>query len=206
MVLPLALLVGDNVRRIRTSKRATQRDVAAALTGLGLPWTSTRVAKLESGDVAPTLPTLLFVATALDRIPGEERVSVADLVHAGAGETVTLGEGVEVPAVDIEKVLRGHPAGRLGEHRPYPPPEYREPPRKYGDFPPVDRRVASEMGLSREAMIATTRELWGHGFGAERDRRIAEQRLPEGAKKSVTIALREELRGYLSTRSRVSES
>jgi transcriptional regulator with XRE-family HTH domain len=192
--LPLALLVGDNVRRIRTSKGMTQRDVAETLTSLGLVWTSTRVAKLEAGDVAPTLPTLLFVAAALDQIPGEERVSMADLVHAGAGAKVILGEGVEVPAADIETVLRGQPAGRLGEHRPYPQPEFREPPRNYGDFPPVDRRVALELGLSRAAMVALTRKLWGHGLGVERDRRIKEQGLAEGEKKRMTGVLRVELR------------
>jgi transcriptional regulator with XRE-family HTH domain len=193
MAAPLALLVGDNVRRIRTIKGATQRQVATLLTELGLPWTSTRVAKLEAGDVAPSLPTLVFVAAALDRLPGEERVSVVDLVRAGRGDQVALSEGVEVPSQYLVDVLRGLPAGGLAEYRPCPPPEYREPPRNYGDFPPMDRRVAKDLGIGRDTMLALTRELWGHGLGVERDRRIAEHGLPESAKKRITTALREEL-------------
>jgi transcriptional regulator with XRE-family HTH domain len=197
MALLVPRLIGDNAREIRVSAGATQRDVAAALTGLGLPWTSNRVAKMESGDFAPTLQTLVFIAAALDALASGS-VTLSDLVSAPEGVDVILTTRTVVPARYLSEVLRGRPAGALSEHRPCPPPASREPhKRNYGEYTPADRRVAGELGLSRPEMLRLARGLWGRSLSAERDRRIGDREVSRVEKSRTTALLREEMREAL---------
>lgn len=170
--LPLAQVIGQNAKRLRTEAGATQQQVAAALVHLGLPWGSGRVAALEAGDVSPTLPTLVLVAAALDGLlPPRRSVTLVDLLtHDGRIGLVT---GVEVPSAALVGVVRGGAAGVLAEYRrPFTTARgsaqelsARE---TYGR---TEQRAAAELGLDRARMIQLSTALWGRNLAEERDAR-----------------------------------
>jgi hypothetical protein len=193
--------MGGNARRIRVDVlRATQVAVADACVRVGLGWGFRRVAQLESGQVAASLPTLFLLAAALDSLtPPQRPITVADLIaHDGA---VHLAPGIDVPGSTLVGVLRG---GRAQNLLPFATPfatpfedpgtdtQVRE--RARAGYGRADARVARELGLNQGAMVSATTALWGHGLEAERNRRAAESSTTSRVGLSrITAALRDEL-------------
>lgn len=174
-VATLSQVVGANCRRIRLGLGATQSQVAAACVQTGLVWGHRRVAQLEAGEAAATLPTLLRLAAALDVIAGGTTVSVVDLLRWDG--LVVLADGETVPGELLAAVVTGTAtAGTLAAHL-HPADTGEGGPdgrlRARSGWGRADERAARRLGLNREAMIALTHHLWGQGLEAERDRRAA---------------------------------
>lgn len=176
-------LVGTNVRRIRTEAGATQTDLARQMVELGVPWVPSRVSQLESGEASPTLPLMMLLAAALDRL-SETEVTVADLLSSE--DLIELASGVRVPRSVVVEILAGRAAGALWTYRRdwNPPPSCDgwpiNPPgvdpredEAYARFTRADERAAKAVGVDRRTMVRLAVRLWGHNLSAERDRLAA---------------------------------
>ena len=196
---PIAQVIGGNARRIRVEVlRTTQVAVADACVRVGLGWGFRRVAQLESGQVAASLPTLFLLAAALDSLtPPQRPITVADLIsHDGS---VHLAPGIDVPGSTLVGVIRG---GRAQNLLPFANPfedpgtdtDTRVRERARAGYGRADARVARELGLNQGAMVAATAELWGHGLEVERNRRAAETGTTSRVGLArITATLRDEL-------------
>ncbi len=162
----------------------------------GLPWTAVRVAQFERGDAAPTLPTLLLVAVALDSVtPPRQRVTLADLVAVEG--SVSLAPGVWVPGAALAAVIRGGPASALMSDAIQVAVAGQSAAELSADaeWTRADAKVATELGIDRYTMTKAAAHLWGRSLSAERDARATNAR----TKGLVTVALTEELRGELAS-------
>src|SRR5258705_3015605 len=61
----LAVVIGDNCRRIRTTLGVTQNELARYAPDMGLRWTASKAGDFEAGRTSPTLATVLTVTLAL---------------------------------------------------------------------------------------------------------------------------------------------
>jgi hypothetical protein len=198
---PIAQVIGGNARRIRVEVlRTTQVAVADACVRVGLGWGFRRVAQLEAGQVAASLPTLFLLAAALDSLTTPPMaVTVVDLIaHDGR---VHLAPGTEVPGPTLVGVLRG---GRAQNLLPFASPfedpgtDARVRERARVDYGRADARVARELGIGQDAMVAATAALWGQGLEVERNHRAAETGTTSRVGLArITAALRDELRSHL---------
>lgn len=196
----LSQVIGSNARRIRTEAGATQRQVAAEMVQLGLPWSSGRVAQCEAGDAAPTIPTLVLLAAALDNLtPARRAVTPVDLL--ASHEPIGLIPGVSVPGSVLVGILRGGGGSALTPYRrPYAVAGESAAELETRDtYGRTEERVAKELGVGKAMMVKSSALLWGHNLSVERDRRAAELGSPVSrvAKSRITAALREELAALL---------
>lgn len=162
----------------------------------GLPWTAVRVAQFERGDVAPTLPTLLLVACALDAVtPARQRVTLADLVAVEG--SVGLAPGVWVPGAALAAVIRGGPAAALMSDAIQVALAGQSAAELAADaeWTRADAKVAKELGIDRYVMTKAAAQLWGRSLSAERDARATNAR----TKGLVTTELRQELERELES-------
>jgi len=207
--LRLPQLIGTNTARLRGDAKATQQQLADAVTKVGLPWTRFHVSRWERGAVeaGATLPQLVVVAAALDTLPGRvAAVTVADLlepIDENDDRHVLLVDHLAVPPAQLAAVLRGSPAGVLSAHSHDVVHEVVEDddlglPAGRAGYRAVDRRVARSLGLSDSEMIALSHRVWGVYLDQERQDRIqrsdAQTREERAA---VTAMLRDELRDKL---------
>jgi transcriptional regulator with XRE-family HTH domain len=201
--VPLSQVIGDNCRRIRLREGRTQGDVAAACVRVGLGWGYRRVAQLEAGGVAPTVPTLLRLTAALDSL-GIEPVTLADLLASEAPVRLSddaAGQEAIPGELMLSMLTWGRGQDLLPHLRPFPVDE-KETTRKErarSDYGRADERAAKEVGLRRPEMVAITHSLWGHGLETERERRAAESDIGQNraARAWITTALRNELQAEL---------
>lgn len=194
-VRELRLIVGANARRLRVEVvGATQADVARELVRLGVQWSPARVAQLEAGGSAPTLPILLLVAAALDRLmPVGGAVTLTDLLVGADG--IQLAPGVVVPTSVITEVVHGEPARALfGFHVPTAGADTAAVMEAQASYTRTDERAAAELGLSRADMVIGAVGLWGHSLSVERDLRATAGGITSRVGKArLTTELREEL-------------
>ena len=88
-VSPVALQVGQNVRRLRQERGVTLSELAASA-GISLPMLS----RLEKGDVSPSLETLAALAEALGTGPAS--LLKDEVAQQSDAHLVPRGEGLEV--------------------------------------------------------------------------------------------------------------
>lgn len=199
-------VIGMNVRRIRLEGGWTQDNVASACRWVGLRGSGSRIAQIESGDIAPTLPNLLRLAAALDSLGGE--VGIHDLLRWDGPIQVADNPSETIRGEDLLAILAGASAGRIfGQLSPSDRDDREPVPALPFDmvrgFGRADDRVARQLGLRKHQMQELTHALWGRGLEAERDRRVSEsehehdRRVARGV---VTAELREELRTELNRR------
>jgi len=202
--VPLARLVGTNLQRLRHDAGATQKQLAAAVTRRGLPWTVGHVSRAERGLWSPDPVQLLMLAAALDGLlGGRAPVTVADLFAAGEpAAEVALTDTAAVPAAAIVEILRGGAAGPL-----LPEGAQEETARvpvrgRRRGYAAVDRRVAAELGLDAETMLAASRAAWGRSLSEERAARIARISAVRGVELSTSdkAAVTAELKDALTRR------
>lgn len=200
---PMKLLVGRNARRLRRDGHTTQRQMAEALTQLGLRWSTTRYAQLEAGEVTITVPVLLLLAAAFGRIRPGVRLSDLLAVDDTEGEEwVELTPECAAPAEAVARILaEGSPPEELARHAivreqvPAPEQEGAE-----DGYTHADWRVARQLGLGKAAMLALSRELWGRSLTQERDRRLGEHPTSLVERSRMTAELRGQLAEELSRR------
>lgn len=202
---PLVVVVGANVRRIRSEILGVTHDqLAREVTALGFPWSYLRAAAFERGDVTPSLATYLIVCAALDRLAQPAlRVTLADLVVSDT--PIKLAEGVVIDRDGVRDALAGTPPATLFADTPVTPPRFALAGRSDAEvataagYARADVQTATALGLDRDSMVKACASLWGRSLTAERDARAgaAPSRRQLGI---ITSELREELSAYLDTR------
>ncbi|MBN7371104.1 helix-turn-helix domain-containing protein [Mycobacteroides abscessus] len=162
--LPLDQAVGERVRSLREAAQATRDDLARAVQRAGMRWDAGRVAHMEQGRVAATIPTLIGVAQALSEVTGRAIV-FADLMP-GSG-VVSFADGRTVSAASLRKVFAGEPVPR-----PEVPVigNITDPTLEPG-WGKVDDRLVADLDIAPEVVRAATRELYGRTATQERDAR-----------------------------------
>ena len=64
--LPLQLVIGENVKRVRRERQMLQEEVAAAARNAGLKWTAVTLTQIENGNRSISAEELLLLAVILD--------------------------------------------------------------------------------------------------------------------------------------------
>ncbi len=197
-VEPLAVAVGRNCRRLRTSAGLTQNELAKHGRDVGLRWTASKVGDFEAGRTNPTFATIIAATSALSAATRSD-VHLADLVLSDAYVLVTdkldptgdalaailqgrrtwdslvrreVGHFAATP-VDLSALLASI-GERRGDFERYP---------QFCDVTTADllqllrrrgldeRRVAKRLGISDDVLAAASWTLWRQSFSEERDER-----------------------------------
>jgi len=186
-------IIGRNAKALRIAAGATAEDVAREVRNLGLNWGTARVSALESGQVAPSLPTVFALVHALTTITGST-VTVPMLLNSDAYVEVgsvgirssTFGEvfngtprtlRVKDFADASERIKRAHSQFDKNRADIAALPE-RLQSIDLGKFATVEaaagdaeRKLASSLGVPKSHVLAAITYLWDGPFIDERDRR-----------------------------------
>jgi transcriptional regulator with XRE-family HTH domain len=197
---PLAAVVGENCKRLRTQAGITQDELAQSARLCGLRWRASSVGDFEAGRSAPTLATVITVAVALQMTVEDfqraGRITIGDLVTFDGKVRVTPEllvpgstlaqwlagavtspppaiEALEAALTGAEEVMRGADGvlARSGL---------------------AEHRTAKGLSIDAESLALKSFELWGRTFTEERDHRAG----PDANKQKrgqVARALRAEL-------------
>lgn len=186
----LAVVVGQNCKRIRSASGVTQNMLAKDARNNGLRWTASKVGDFESGRTAPTFATVLSLSIALSHATGTN-VTLADLVRFDG--FVKFNDERKVPGRKVVDALRGKPWQLTAEDAGIPIDDVKvvladafhrsaERPARYGDLLIEDRalverrsgldeeRLAKRLGIHQTRLAESSLYLWGHSFSDERDR------------------------------------
>lgn len=167
-------VVGENLKKIRATRRLTQPQLAAYLARSGLPWKRTQIADLER-DRRETidLGTLAMLAAALDTplarfFEGDGDVMLTPRAEYGEyGATASRDEirkwlGNRVPELTVQGTSSVSAAMKHWAWKG------REIPAE------VDIALAEKLGVDPWRVIHAAEQLWGGSMTEERDRRTAE--------------------------------
>jgi transcriptional regulator with XRE-family HTH domain len=203
----LPQVIGHNVRRIRLERRLTQDAIAAACRGSGLRGAGSRIAQIEAGDIAPTLPNVVRLAAALSALGGA--VTLPDLLQSEGAIQLADDPDELVTSDQLVAFLAGWPADDIGAYLRAVPDADAPRPGPLTPLPPgvsgwgrADERTGRQLGLRKRAMQELTRSVWGWGLEAERERRVNETGRARGA---ITAELKEELVAELERRQAAKE-
>ncbi len=156
--------MGSRVRDLREGAGASRDDLARAAQRAGLNWDARRVAHLEQGRVAASIPTLVGLSSALAEISGQT-VTVPDLMPLEGD--IELAKGRSIRASNLRGALAG---------RPVEPPVIGNitDPRLEPGWGKVDDRLVADLGTVPEIVRLATRELYGRTATQERDDRAGQ--------------------------------
>ena len=203
----LPQVIGHNVRRIRLERRLPQEAVAAACRAKGLRGTGSRIAQIEAGDIAPTLPNVVRLAAALSTLGGA--VTLSDLLQSEGAIQLADDPDELVTGDQFVAFLAGWPADDIGAYLRAVPDADAPRPAPLTPLPPgvsgwgrADERTSRQLGLRKRAMQELTRSVWGWGLEAERERRVTETGRARGV---ITAELKEELMTELERRRAAEE-
>lgn len=164
--VPLGVVVGENVQRIRKARDLTQDDAAMRVRAAGLMWSRSGIAALESGQREDiTVSALLLVAAAFDVRPvdlvaGDGRVRLTDQATASRAWL----RDYLVDGRTRESLARGASAARaLTASIPGERVSFK-----------ADAELAQRLGLRAEQVYRPAEQLWGRNLHQERERRLAE--------------------------------
>ncbi|MFW0789655.1 hypothetical protein [Gordonia sp. CPCC 205333] len=214
---PLAEVVGQNCKRLRTDGRVTMDALASTAREYGLRWNTGRVGDFEGGRVSPTLPTLFVVAAALSRALGRP-VHLYELMHdyeqnyndpdAGMIQ-VEVNEVLTVPDFTIAQALRGEPvrlpSNEVRSHNATavelmrvtgklePDDELDAMVSMYQNAGLTEQRLARDLDTDLATIVAASHRLWQAGFTTERDRRAGTEANAQ-KRGQVTRTMKDELR------------
>ncbi|CPU63284.1 MULTISPECIES: hypothetical protein [Mycobacteroides] len=181
----VAVVIGENVRRIRERDGITLSAVADGAVELGAKWNAAAVRRIEAGTFDVTVSAVVVLVYALTRATGRP-VTTLDILDAEGPIAITdtdevmtsdllaiLGGGAvedRLALTDFDwpkwfdgakEAMKGYPPGvKIGEVR-----KYRKAPTEQ------DVRLAKSFGLSAGALHAWAVREWGRGFFEERDNR-----------------------------------
>ena len=180
---PLAVVVGNNCRRIRTQAGMTQGELARHARSVGLDWSETRVGHFEAARSVPTFATVLALTLALQRAVEEARqrgaqtvtdVGLSDLVQVRGGY-IGLNEQLDVTGAWLKDICAGGDASDPHPQDVRYRPNVTELPKGVADVIRLsgltEERLARRLGVTREQLAAASFRLWQKSFSAERDRR-----------------------------------
>lgn len=173
----VAVVIGENVRRIRERDGITLSAVADGAVELGAKWNAAAVRRIEAGTFDVTVSAVVVLVYALTRATGRP-VTTLDILDAEGPIAITdtdevmtsdllaiLGGGavedrLALTDFDWPKWFDGAKEAMIGEVR-----KYRKAPTEQ------DVRLAKSFGLSAGALHAWAVREWGRGFFEERDNR-----------------------------------
>ncbi|MDV7176012.1 XRE family transcriptional regulator [Gordonia amicalis] len=192
MVNDLAVLVGQNARRLRLEASLTLDQVARAARARGLRWTESRVADFESGRVSANLGTLIAACMALSDASGKN-VTLPDFVSGlVGGGSVHVNDGLVLTTQDVHRIVQGlspveHRTARQShddESRMITSPLEEAIANFYRDQAPIGRvravrlasgaaeaRTARDLEISPMSLAVLSAALWRRSFSGERDKR-----------------------------------
>jgi transcriptional regulator with XRE-family HTH domain len=172
----LATVIGQNARRMRGEAGFTLDQVSIAARARGLSWSESRVADFEAGRVAPSLPTLIAVCTALADI-GVVDATLPELLRSVP--PVAVNESLSLEYEQIVSLLRGRPPSH---------DEVTQAIQAYFDAGVIDaiqsqlpkapgateERTIKALGISSNELADWSAALWERTFSEERDQRAGE--------------------------------
>ena len=177
---PLAEVVGENCRRIRTRIGITQSQLAHYARVYGLRWIASSAADFEAGRSAPSLATVLALVLALQtaaddavkrsaRAPVISSVRLADLV--GVDGFIELNFAVDVAGRELADVCSGDvptiDPGRIRQKIA----KDTSMERNSEGAALAEQRLARRLGVTRNRLTDVSFRLWQSTFSEERDRR-----------------------------------
>jgi hypothetical protein len=164
---------------------ATQDELARCARDVGLRWDAGKVRRFESGDVAPSFPTVLAVTLALQRVADEHLVpgepidwsyhGLSDLVESQTDAYVNVTDKLMVRPEILRQVCEGFAWDTVAMTRD-----------TFATFNAAvdelagvivrqgltEHRLAKRLGISPAHLADLTLTLWGGTFSEERDRRV----------------------------------
>jgi transcriptional regulator with XRE-family HTH domain len=185
---PLAVLIGENCKRMRERVGATQDELARSARDVGLHWDAGKVRRFESGYVAPSFATVLAVTLALQRVTDEhlapdepidwEYRGLSDLVESETDAYVNVTDKLVVRPEILRQVCSGFAWDERAMVQDISAT-------MKGAKAAVDtlagvivrqglteHRLAKRLQITPARLADLTLTLWGGTFSEERDRRI----------------------------------
>jgi len=184
----LAVVVGRNCRRIRTTAGITQNELAKHARDVGLRWTASKVGDFESGRNNPSFATVLAVAAALSIATGTD-VGPADLVTSDGFVAIT--DTLDPHGAVLAAVMRGERSWQglraaFARKLQRGIEQIRREAQMYPGLDDVETdgvlaierrsgrdedRLAKRLQISGDLLAAASWRLWQQSFSDERDER-----------------------------------
>ncbi|WP_098055116.1 hypothetical protein [Kocuria marina] len=178
MVKSLPSVVGSNVRAVRVGCGLTLGEVVEAARAYGVRWSTGRLARIERGDGAVTVETLLVLSLTLSQVAGRE-VTPGSLLASAV--PVEVGEGVAVRAGALVDALEGRKTelvlsdveGAVEDLAATTDAVMRVGQRL------ADERAARKLGWSDDEVLRVSWSLWRRPLSAEAKARAGEDATPQ---------------------------
>jgi transcriptional regulator with XRE-family HTH domain len=182
---PLAVLIGENCKRMRERVGATQDELARCARDVGLRWDAGKVRRFESGEVAPSFPTVLAVTLALQLVADEHLVAgeqidwcyrgLSDLMESETDAYVSVTDKLMVRPEILRRVCEGFAWDRVAMSQD----TFATMKAAVDALAGVvvrqgltEQRLAKRLGITPAHLANLTLTLWGGTFSEERDRRV----------------------------------
>lgn len=216
--VPWSRAIGQRIRFHRSKSGRTQSEIALLMRKMGVPWTQSKEARVESGDTLLTVPELILAAVGLDvplrdLLPKQGTIQLSDeaTIEAGAlrqlfdGAKLTpMSRGVSCPLGDLAaqvrpKQLSAAVLADLHELDALVAPYLikRGGPRlldiAYGAHSEPTRTIAADLGIEAVVVEAIAYQSYGRGVVEERDRRVDERAPADTPRESRSV-----IRGHVT--------
>ncbi|MGB3169050.1 MAG: helix-turn-helix transcriptional regulator [Rhodococcus sp. (in: high G+C Gram-positive bacteria)] len=213
----LTAVVGSNLKRLRTESGWTLEAVSVVARRRGLRWSPSRVADMEGGRVAATLPTVIALTVALNDLL-HDSVTVGDLLTSDLPIEVNptlkvapaklqswfLGEPAELPTNKLVGPLRlqigssgvSYDLEAFGDLEGVDRPLVEQ---IYATFGQTESRISDGLTISPIRLAVLSAKLWGRSFASERDLRAGAHANPQ-KRGRITRELKDQLRQEIDRR------
>ena len=181
---PLAVIVGENVRKLRTAGGHSGEALARELRDLfQVRWTTGRISELENGRVSPTAPTLFMVSQALTQLLSRP-VAVAELFaddgFAEVGQvgirTTRVADAFDGQVVELVVDDLANSDGLIPTAGKQPLELLMQIEKDSGE---AEDRAANALGLRPLHLAALSAALWGRTYSQERNQRAGAEASPQ---------------------------
>ncbi|MCV7090214.1 helix-turn-helix domain-containing protein [Mycobacterium interjectum] len=182
---PLAVLVGENCKRMRERVGATQDELARCARDVGLRWDAGKVRRFESGDVVPSFSTVLAVTLALQMVAEGHLVAgepidwcyrgLSDLLESETDAYVNVTDKLMVRPETLRRVCEGFAWNTVAMSQDALATMNAAVDKLAGVIARqglTEHRLAKRLGISPERLADLTLMLWGGTFSEERDYRL----------------------------------
>ncbi|WP_100451410.1 hypothetical protein [Mycobacteroides abscessus] len=180
----VAVVIGENVRRIRERDGITLSAVADGAVEIGAKWNAAAVRRIEAGAFNVTVSAVVVLIYALTRATGRP-VTTLDILDTD--EAIAITDTDETTTSDLLAILGGAAVedrlaltefdwskwfdGTKEAMKGYPPVKVDEVRNNRKAPTEQEVRLAKSLDLSAGALHAWAIHTWGRGFFEERDHR-----------------------------------
>lgn len=194
MAKPLATALGQEIKALRERAGLRQEDVARAASAMGLDWSRSSIAALETGRRDLSAGELLLLPLVLRLALGLDRLEVSDLLP-GDRAMIEVAEGAHLSAGQLRRLLAGHASdvdpglvvtADAAETAAAMVAVSLEHPLGAGE---AERKAAARLNRPMIMILLASYRRWGRSLTDERDRRLAEA-VSERAKPRTVQAIR----------------